>query len=107
MALFCGTRNDTGPAAGTDDPYRINVKIQWICSMSAVRGPPSVPVTDNPDSPPPRDFAFTLGLALQFGVVLSTFASAVVVRAMRAKSRRSKRLSNCWRHPGCRAWGPV
>ena len=60
MTLFYDTRNDIGPAAGTDDPYRINAKIQWICSMSAVRGPPSVPVADNPDSPPPRDFAFTL-----------------------------------------------
>ena len=44
------------------------------------------------------------GLARQFGVVLSTFASAGVVRV---RSRRSKRLSNCRRHPGCRAWGPV
>ena len=52
-----------GPAADTDYPYRINPKMQWICSMPLGRGPPLELVSGNPDSPPPRDFAFTLGLA--------------------------------------------
>ena len=61
MALFYDTRNDTGPAAGADDPYRINAKMQWICSVPAVRGPPPTRVADSLASPPSRDFAFTLG----------------------------------------------
>ena len=48
------------PAADTDYPYRINPKMRWTCSMPVVRGPPPAPVADSPDSPPSRDFAFTL-----------------------------------------------
>ena len=48
------------PAADTDYPYRINPKMRWIGSMPMGRGPPPEPIADSPDSPPSRDFAFTL-----------------------------------------------
>ena len=58
------------PAADTDYPYRINPKMQWTCSMPMGRGPLPEPVAGNPDSPPPRDFAFTLAHSdpIAFGI---------------------------------------
>ena len=64
MALLVVQGTTPAPAAGTDHPYRINAKRQWICSVPVGSGPPPEPVADSPDSPPIRDFAFTLGLPM-------------------------------------------
>ena len=60
VALLVVQGTTPAPAAGTDHPYRINPKRQWICSVLVGSGPPPEPGLDSPDSPPSRDFAFTL-----------------------------------------------
>ncbi len=57
---LCCARDSREPVAGADYPYRFNPKRQGFSSMPIVRGQPPEPVSDNSDSPPPRDFAFTL-----------------------------------------------
>lgn len=59
VAIFVA-RSTTWNRPPTWTVHTVYPKMQWICSMSAVRGQQLEPVSDSPDSPPFCDYSFAL-----------------------------------------------